>query len=57
MQNKIETTINNFFVEYMLNEVSIHVFVSSSKKVMKSVLEQSFLSCPAVSYDILVTQQ
>ena len=40
---EIETSNNNLVAEYMLNKVSIHVFVSSSKKFMKSVLAQSFL--------------
>ena len=41
----------------MLNKVSIHVFVRSSEKYMWSVLKHSFLCSPAISYDILVTQQ
>ena len=56
-KTEIETSNNNLVTEYMLNKESIHVFASSSKKFMKSALAQSFLCCPAISSDILVTQQ
>ena len=42
-KTEIETSNNNSAVEYMLNKVSVHVFVSSSKKFMKSVLKQSII--------------
>ena len=56
-QTEIETSNNNLPAEKTLNKVSIHVSVSSSKKFIESVLKQSFLCCPAISYDILITQQ
>ena len=45
--------LNNLVAEYMPNKVSISVFVSSSKKFMKSILKHFFLCFPAISYDII----
>ena len=56
-KTEMETSNKNLVAECMLNKVSIHVFVSSSQKVLESGLKQSFLCCPAISYDILVIQQ
>ena len=54
---ELETSNNNLVAEYMLNKVSIQVFVSSSRKFMKSVVKHSFLCCPAISYGMSVTLQ
>ena len=48
-ETETETSNNNLVAENMRKKaVSIHVFVSSSEKFIKS--------CPAISYGILVTQ-
>ena len=46
---EVETSNNNLIAEYMLNNISIHVLVSSSEKVMESVLIHAFSCCPAIS--------
>ena len=56
-KTEIETSNNNLVPEYMLDKVSIRVFVTSFKKFTKTVLKQYFLWRPAISYNILITQQ
>ena len=56
-QTEIETSNNNLVAQYTLNNVSNHVSVSSSQNLMKSVLKQYFLCCPAICYEMLVAQQ
>ena len=49
-RTEIETSDENVVTECMLNKVSIHVFVSSSKKFIKTVLKRSFLCCPCSNF-------
>ena len=56
-KTEIETSENNLLVEYMLNKISVHVFVSSFTKFKGSVLNQLFSCCRATSYDTSVTQR
>ena len=42
MKTKMKASNNNLVVEKMPEKEMIHVFVSSSRKLVKSVLKQSF---------------
>ena len=56
-KQKKEISENDFIAEYMINKRSIHVFMNSSEKFMRCLLNQSFLCCLVIFVDALDIQQ
>ena len=56
-KKEIEVSENIFVAEYMLNKISIHVFVNSSSTFLRCALNELFLCFPVITVDTSVTQQ